>query len=119
MKEEQISNSLQEITDDSIQQICELLKKHESSIQEYIAHYVASLCDIEYDKMMGNNKTYYAAQCRWLYWYSYRYMTSEPYISMSKRIGRHGHKYTASAITIGVNKMSKMVESDSVSSKDS
>lgn len=114
MIEEKASSGLREIESESFSRILELLRNHESEILVNIEKVVSSLCDIDCDKMMGGSTTYYSAQCRWLYWYTYRYMTNEPYNKMSKRLGKHGHEYTPSAITIGVNRMAQMVESDTV-----
>lgn len=114
MKDEQALNELREIENGNIGKVLELLSGHEGEILANIAKIVASLCDIDCDTMMGSSTKYYSAQCRWLFWYTYRYMTNEPYNKMSKRIGKHGHEYTPSALTIGVNKMAQMVETDTI-----
>lgn len=117
-KESEAKERLQEMSNDNVEQICELLHSRERDVQEYLAHFVASLCDIEYESMIGikesNVKTYYAAQCRYLFWYAYRYMTNEPYEKMAQRLGKFGRKFSTTGIISGVNKMAQMTEQDSI-----
>lgn len=117
-EENEAKKCLQEMTQNNVEQICALLHSHERDVQEYLAQFVASLCDIEYEVMIGTKvgatKTYYAAQCRYLFWYAYRYMTNEPYEKMAQRLGKFGRKFSATGIITGVNKMAQMTESDSI-----
>lgn len=115
MKEEQqIKQELEDITNNNIYQILELLKNHESDILTYLAKIVASLCDVDYDAIVGYKHQSYAVQSRWLFWYAYRYMTNEPYNKIVKRLGQYGHEYHQTAVNIGVNKMAQMIASDTI-----
>lgn len=117
-EENEAKKRLQEMADSNIEQVCELLHSRERDVQEYLAHFVASLCDVDYETMVGNKacdtKTYYIAQCRYLFWYAYRYMTNEPYEKMAERLGKLGRKFSATGIISGVNKMAQMTEKDSI-----
>lgn len=96
-----------------IHDICEMIRHCDFNINDYIAHFIAAICDIEYEDLIGEDKRYFTSQCRWLYWYAYRYMTNEPYANIAKRMKDLGREYTTSAIIIGVNRMARLIEDDS------
>lgn len=115
-QDEEIRDELVAKEHSSTEDICRLLREHESDIHSYLAQFVASICDVDVDRMMndGGDNARYTAQCRWLFWLSYRYLTSEPYGKMAERLGKYGKKFTTSGINFGVNKMSQMVDEDTV-----
>lgn len=71
---------------------------------------VASLCDIDEDTLFSKSDEQHIAHARWLYWYSYRYMTKESYIKMSIHTSRYGRNFSLRTIQHGVNQMSMMIE---------
>lgn len=114
MQEQDINQELQLEQEKIVLTICNLLKESEISIQDNLSLFVAAQCDIDHTEMMNDTSKYYAAQCRWLYWYAYRYMTNEPYTKMAKRLGKTGRMFSSSGIQSGVNKMAQMVTQDTV-----
>lgn len=115
-QDEEIKSEILALEHSSAEDICKLLREHESDIHAYLARFVASICDVDYYEMMNDNgsNSRYNAQCRWLFWLAYRYMTSEPYGKMAERLGKYGKRFTTSGINFGVNKMTQMVDSDTV-----
>lgn len=98
---------------DSVEDILEAVKRHEMDIMTYLADTVASLCNISRNDMLKGSSEAHLAQPRWLFWYAYRYMTSETLekvADMTKRCG--GHRFTPNGIGQCVNKMSQMISSE-------
>lgn len=98
---------------DCIDDILLAVRQHEMDILLYLADTVASLCNIERKDMLKASSEAHLAQPRWLFWYSYRYMTSETLEKVSEMTERcGGHRFTPSGIGQCVNKMSQMINSD-------
>jgi hypothetical protein len=114
MQEKDFSNKVTEKQSDEIVKICDLLRGYEVCIKETLADFIASLCDVSVSDLLNDEKKLYSSQCRWLYWYAYRYMTNEPYAKMADRLAINGRKFTLQAINNGVNKMMQMAEEDTV-----
>lgn len=108
---------LSEIHDETIGRACELLRSYAYEIQEYLASFVASICELTVKEMFEEcskyNKSNYRSQARWLFWYAYRYMTNESYDRIALMTKQHyRHSITPSGIGMSINKMARLVEMD-------
>jgi chromosomal replication initiation ATPase DnaA len=111
MTEEEIKNELADNERIAMKCVCDTLLNYEGRVRNYLADFVASLCNVEKDKMFSENNSLDVAQARWLFWYAYRYMTGETY----EKIGRlshdtYGKTFTKVGVASSVNKMSVMIE---------
>lgn len=88
------------------------LGKYEEDIKNVLADCVASVCNIKKEEMMEGTHTAYLAQARWLFWYSYRYMTNETYEKIAKQTSTPIHKFSTSSVRDCVNKMGMMIASE-------
>jgi hypothetical protein len=100
-----------------IDEVCRLLRLHETNIQEYMVDCVASICDVDKLDMMTNVSNLNTIHSRWLFWYAYRYMTNEPFIRISNITLRYGKKFTEQSIANCVNKMGNMIASETIWTK--
>lgn len=111
MTEEEIKNELADNERMAMKCVCDTLLNYEGRVRNYLADFVASLCNVEKEKMFSENNSLDVAQARWLFWYAYRYMTGETY----EKIGRlsydtYGKTFTKVGVASSVNKMSVMIE---------
>ena len=83
--DEEIKQDWQQLETENIDKACELLRQHESRIEDYIAEIVAALCNVDCSDMLTNSSVAYLAQARWLYWYAIRYMTNETYDKIARK----------------------------------
>lgn len=109
MNENDPIEQLKAIEQKNVSQACDCLRGYEQEIGNHLAHFVASLCDIDIEDMFSNMKNNYYSQARWLYWYALRYMTDETYDKIATRTIYNGHKFTLRAVAKGIDKMGKMV----------
>lgn len=109
--EEKIQNDL---STHHIEKALAHLRLLEQGYQCYLADFVCALCGVEKkDMMSGNNST--SVQARWLYWFSYRYMTNESYKKIASMTEPFkGKRFSTQGIAAGVNKMSQLVESEPI-----
>lgn len=112
--ENNFNDMLNEHLEENIKKICSLLKEHEDCVREYLARFIAALCDVDVSEMLNDEKRIYNSQCRWLYWYAYRQMTNEPYVKMADRLALHGHRFSPQMMNAGVNKMLQMTVEDTI-----
>ena len=115
MTEEEIKNELADNERIAMKCVCDTLLNYEGRVRNYLADFVASLCNVEKEKMFSENNSLDVAQARWLFWYAYRYMTGETY----EKIGRlsydtYGKTFTKVGVASSVNKMSVMIEQQPV-----
>ena len=111
MTEDEIKNELADNERIAMKCVCDTLLNYEGRVRNYLADFVASLCNVEKEKMFSENNSLDVAQARWLFWYAYRYMTGETY----EKIGRlsydtYGKTFTKVGVASSVNKMSVMIE---------
>lgn len=108
--DEQIKSDWEHLENDNIEKACEYLRKYEGDIEDYVADIVASLCNVDVDKMLSDTSVAYLAQARWLYWYALRYMTNETYDKIAERTTRKSeYRFTPNGIGQSINKMSAMI----------
>lgn len=113
--DEQIKNDWQRLETENIEKACDLLRQHESRIEDFMADIVASLCNVDCDAMLTNSSVAYLAQARWLYWYAIRYMTNETYDKIAMRTtAKSGCKFTPNGIGQSINKMALLVAQEPI-----
>ena len=111
MTEEEVKKELEDNERIMLKCVCDTLSNYNIHVRECLADFVATLCDIEKDKMFTDTKDHDIAQARALYWYAYRYMTGETY----KQIGKlskdvYGKNFSTFGVSSGVNKMYTLIE---------
>lgn len=107
-----IKQKVAEINNHNVDAVCALLRQHEIPVISYLADFVAALCDISKEEMLSNSDKLHIAQARWLFWYTYRYLTNEPYEKIANKTATPAHRFSPQGITNGVNKMSMMIEQE-------
>ena len=119
MKEEIfVLEKMSEIDKQTLDSICDLLRGYESKIQYWLAYFVASLCNVEIDKMLTDCNTLSVAQSRWLFWYAYRRMTNETYEKIANVSSQYyGKFFTTATVANGITKMAQMVECEPIWTK--
>jgi chromosomal replication initiation ATPase DnaA len=111
MTEEEIINKLSENERITMQCVCDTLSNYEGKTRTYLADFVASLCNVDRDKMFSESNCLDVAQARWLFWYAYRYMTNETYEKIGKLSGElYGKTFTKVGVAASVNKMYTLIE---------
>ena len=111
MTEEEIRNELEQNESIAIQAVCDILMNYEAHIRTHLADFVASICNVEKERMFSSCNDLDVAQARWLFWYAYRYMTGETY----EKIGKlskpiYGKAFTKVGVAASVNKMYTLIE---------
>jgi hypothetical protein len=115
MTEEEIRQNLEENERITMNCVCDTLAVYEGRIRTYLADFVASLCNVEKDKMFSNCNNLDVAQARWLFWYAYRYMTNETYEKIGKLSNEiYDKTFTKVGVATGVNKMYELIENGGV-----
>ena len=111
MTEEEIKQELKENERVVMQCVCDTLLNYEGKIRTYLADFVASLCNVDRDRMFSESNSLDVAQARWLFWYAYRYMTNETYEKIGKLSGElYGKTFTKVGVAASVNKMYTLIE---------
>ena len=116
--DEQIKSDWEHLENDNIEKACEYLRRYEGNIEDYVAEIVASLCNVDVDKMLSDTSVAYLAQARWLYWYALRYMTNETYDKIAERtMSKTSYRFTPNGIGQSINKMSAMIVNEPIWTK--
>jgi chromosomal replication initiation ATPase DnaA len=111
MTEEEIKNELADNERIAMKCVCDTLLNYEGRVRNYLADFVASLCNVETERMFSDDNHLDVAQARWLFWYAYRYMTNETYEKIGKLSGElYGKAFTKVGVASSVNKMNMMIE---------
>ena len=116
-KDEKIIQDWEMIDNAYIDEVCRLLRLHETNIQEYMVDCVASICDVDKLDMMTNVSNLNTIHSRWLFWYAYRYMTKDSFSHISHITLRYGKKFTEQSVSSSVNKMGNMIDNDTIWAK--
>ena len=116
-KDEKIIQDWEMIDNAYIDEVCRLLRLHETNIQEYMVDCVASICDVDKLDMMTNVINLNTIHSRWLFWYAYRYMTKDSFSHISHITLRYGKKFTEQSVSSSVNKMGNMIDNDTIWAK--
>lgn len=111
MNEEEIRKNLEENERETMRCVCDILSNFEGKIRTYLADIVASLCNVDKEKMFSESNSLDVAQARWLFFYAYRYMTNETYEKIGRLSGElHGKRFTKMGVAASVNKMYSLIE---------
>lgn len=111
MTEEEIKQNLEENERLMMTCVCDTLVNYERCVRTYLADFIASLCNVETERMFSDDNHLDVAQARWLFWYAYRYMTNETYEKIGKLSGElYGKVFTKVGVASSVNKMNIMIE---------
>ena len=115
MTEEEIKQNLEENERITMNCVCDTLSAYGERIRLYLADFIASLCNVEKEKMFSNCNNLDVAQARWLFWYAYRYMTNETYEKIGKLSGElYGKTFTKVGVAASVNKMYELIENGGI-----
>ena len=112
--DDEIKKSWTEIDDEVVRNVCALLYGYNYDLLNNLVYFVASLCDIEPYDMLSINDKIHASQSRWLLWYAYRYMTHESYERIAEQTHIEGHRFQTRSVAAGIEKMSKLVEQETL-----
>ena len=115
MTEEEIKQNLEENERITMNCVCDTLSSYGGRIRLYLADFIASLCNVEKEKMFSTCNNLDVAQARWLFWYAYRYMTNETYEKIGKLSGDlYGKTFTKVGVAASVNKMYELIENGGI-----
>jgi len=99
--------------DKVLQNVCDMLRGYESNINSWLAYYVASICNVDVNKMLSRSNVMNVAQARWLYWYALRYMTGQSYPEIAENTFTTYHaRFAKQGVGQAINKMSMMIDRD-------
>lgn len=111
MTEDEIKTGLEENERATMQFVCDALNGYGSNIRKYLADFIASLCNVEIERMMSDCIDHDVAQARALFWYAYRYMTGETYQQIGKLSkDAYGKTFTKVGVSTSVNRMHQYIE---------
>ena len=113
MTEEQINQELENSEQVVMQCLNDVLKQYNVKTTKYLADFVASLCDVDRDKMFTECNNIDVVQARGLYWYARRYMTGDTYEKIGKT-PTDGKTFTKVGVATSVNKMAHLIESQPI-----
>jgi len=115
MNEDKIKAEIESAEAENISAVCDMLKEQGRDILSRLADIVASMCDVNKEDLLEKKKlSLHVSQSRWLYWYTYRQMTHEPYNKMAERLGKSGYGFHPMSIQVAVNKMSMLISGDTI-----
>lgn len=108
-----VSNKLQEIETSYLDEVLECLKKRDIAIRNFLADVVATLCDVDKNAMLTTGNVVNISQARWLFWYAYRYMTSESYAKIADiTASLNGKHFTLQSVASSVSRMAMMIDKE-------
>lgn len=117
MDDEKIKHDWELLDNADIDEVCNLLRLHETRIQDYLVDCVAALCDVDKFDMMKNTSKLNTIHARWLFWYAFRYMSNDSFVHIAEITERYGKKFTEQSISNSVNKMGNMIAQETVWTK--
>jgi len=95
-------------------QLSQLLRAYDCDTMNMLAWFVADLCDVDVSDMLSSIDKVTFSQARWLFWYTYRYLTKESFARISERTTFDGHSFAWRSIASGITNMSVMIETDNI-----
>ena len=111
MTEEEVKRSLEDNERITMKCVCDTLRNYEGRVRLHLASFVASVCNVDDERMFSASSDLDVVQARYLFWYAYRYMSNETYDKigrMSKELG--GKVFTGTGVAAGVSKMYSLIE---------
>lgn len=112
LNDEQLRQEWDETDKENVTIALSYLERVEGNTVSILAEYVAAICNISVTDLTSKEKASHIVHARWLFWYAYRYMTHESYPKMSKTVTDGSSFFTASALQLGVCRMSTMVANE-------
>jgi len=109
---EEIESKINEMEQKVLKDMEIILKRHNFNMTTFLAHIIASICDIDVTEIFSVNNKAYLSQSRWMFWYAYRYMTGETYERIAEKTSFEGHKFHVQAIIHGITSFAKLLEYD-------
>lgn len=95
--------------------ICDNLKKYDVNIVECLSDFVASLCNVDKEKMLSGCLDVDVSHARWLFFYAYRYMTGDTYKKIGKMTEKiSGKRFSSVGVAKCVSCMQQLMQRDSV-----
>ena len=105
--------SLKQTTPQTLETAFGILRSHQQELIDYLAEIISSVCDISQEDVFIKRNTALTVYSRWMYWYTYRYVTNQTYSEIAKRTkDSFGVDFTPNGIGQSINKMGKIIESD-------
>lgn len=87
-----------------------ILHRASYSIQDVIASYIASLCDVDVADMLSICDKYSISHARWLLWYTLQKIDGDTYERIAEKTSIDHCKFSARAIGHGITMMTHMIE---------
>lgn len=111
--EQQILEDINVIEENTLLTAGALLRKYNHNMRDYLAAFVADICDVNVCDMLQASSPSSIVFARWLYWYAYRYMTNESYDTIAVKLGKP-RMFTPTNISLSVTKMSMMINNEPI-----
>ena len=112
--DKEIRNDWMNLEKKSFKEIEIVLQRYDYNMQNMLASFVASICDVDVADMLASTDKMHVSQSRWLYWYAYRYMSHETYERISARTAIDGCRFTKDGIRKGIEKMNELINTENV-----
>lgn len=112
--ENSVKRVLSIIDDKFCEDLALLLRTYDYSVMNTLASFVASLCDITVQDMFSSIDKTHISQARWLFWYSYRYITGESFDRIADRAIFEGHRFAMRSVAAGIGNMTDMIAQDGI-----
>lgn len=109
--EKEVVAKLLEIEDDKIKEACDIIRKSTRDIRSYLAHIVASVCDVDVEQMLKESHDVNIIHARWLFWYAYRYLTQESHKTIADRY-KYIRRFATSGVGIAIANMTQMISQE-------
>lgn len=104
-------DDFKQLEEHHIKEALKHLNMQEYVLQDYLADFIASLCDVDKETMLSDCKSISTSHARWLYWFAYRYLTNESYIKIAERTEKfYGKRFAFQNIAAGISRMNTMIE---------
>lgn len=111
--ERDIENEIRQLENNTIDAICQSLANYNACLCDYLATFVARICNVSNREMFRETKNLDIVRARWLYWYAYRYMTDATYETIARHNSCEGNKkFTRVAVNQGVSRMALLISEE-------
>lgn len=100
----------------AIETACEALSGYGVSIRKNIAELVASLCNVDVDAMLSDNKNTMPSQARWFYWMCLKKIFNESCNSISRN-SCESMIWSVSSVANGLSQISSLISQNNIWAK--
>lgn len=108
---------INELDEHMISDVCDIVRKHNISLEKKMAYVVANMCNVSVEDMMSESKNQTYLHARWLFWYALRYMTNDSYLKIAKNISFNGHVFAIGTVCNSIKKMSNLISQGTIWTK--